>query len=505
MLKFVLRRAGSSALVLGAGSALVFVLTISSGDPLADLRESTASNRGQLIAQRVALMGLDQPWYVRYGRWLRGVAGCLRLRCDLGTTRTGVDTASLVGQAAATTLRLVVAAVLLAIVLGVALGVLTAVRQYSGIDYAATVVAFLFFSLPVFWAAVLLKELGAIRFNDWIADPQVSPTAVVVTGAVLGVVVQGAVGGDPRRRVLTGAGTFGGVAAALTVLGAVDWFRRPALGGGVVAVAAVGAAVLVSALTAGLRDRRVLGATVTTALVGAAAAAALRGVLAEPTWGLLAGLFVAGLLTAAGIARAWGGAGWRRAVPAAVVTAAITSGLVVVDQALAHWAGFLRLKPRPIATIGAQTPGLAGGFWESALDRGAQLALPTVLLTLVSVATYSRYTRSAMLEVLDQDYVRAARAKGLSERAVVVRHALRNALVPVTTIVALDFAGLIGGAVIVEAVFGWKGMGELFRAGLRDVDPSPVMAFFLVTGVAAVVMNMLADLAYAWLDPRIRT
>ncbi len=123
---------------------------------------------------------------------------------------------------------------------------------------------------------------------------------------------------------------------------------------------------------------------------------------------------------------------------------------------------------------------------------------------MISLASYSRYTRTSMLEVGQQDYIRTARSKGLSERTVIFRHAFRNALIPIATIAAFDFAGLIGGAVITESVFGWKGMGEMFRTGLTAVDPAPVMAFFLVTGTAAVLFNMLADIFYALLDPRIR-
>ena len=159
---------------------------------------------------------------------------------------------------------------------------------------------------------------------------------------------------------------------------------------------------------------------------------------------------------------------------------------------------------RPISTIGAETPNYDGTFWQDFLDKGTQLLLPTILLTLISVASYSRYTRSSMLEVLEQDYVRTARSKGLSERTVITKHAFRNALIPITTIVAFDFAGLIGGAIITEQVFGWKGMGELFQTGLMQVDPNPVMAFFLVTGGAAVLMNLVADIMYGVLDPRIR-
>ena len=137
------------------------------------------------------------------------------------------------------------------------------------------------------------------------------------------------------------------------------------------------------------------------------------------------------------------------------------------------------------------------------IDTLTHLVLPTVALTLISIASYTRYTRASMLDVLNQDYIRTARSKGISERKVITRHALRNSLIPLATIVAFDFAGLIGGAVITETVFGWQGMGNLFRTGLAAVDPPPVMAFYLVTGTAAVIMNMAADIAYAILDPRI--
>lgn len=504
MLTFIARRVGTSFLVLLGASLLMFVLTVSSGDPLADLRESNAPNREQLIDRRVAYMGLDQPWYVRYGHWLWGVGGCLRLRCDLGTTRSGVDTLSLLGQAAASTLRLVTISVLVAIVVGVGMGMLTAIRQYSGFDYAVTFGAFLFFSLPVFWAAVLLKEFGAIRFNDWIADPSVGLPMTVGAALVLGLLAQAVIGGPRRRRWVTAGATAAFVVAALSYFGAVDWFRRPALGVGVVALGALGVAVVLTALVSGLGNRRVLISGLVTAAVGVAASVGLREWLADPTWPLLLGMLAGALVVAVGIGRVCGGDSRRPAVGVSVLTAAATGVLVVADQALSHWAGFLRLKPRPISTIGAQTPNFAGGFWESFLDKGAQLLLPTVLLTVVSVAAYSRYTRSSMLEVLSQDYVRTARAKGVPERSVITKHAFRNALIPLTTIVAYDFAGLIGGAVITESVFGWKGMGELFRTGLQQVDPAPVMAFFLVTGVAAVLMNMLADVAYSYLDPRIR-
>jgi peptide/nickel transport system permease protein len=181
--------------------------------------------------------------------------------------------------------------------------------------------------------------------------------------------------------------------------------------------------------------------------------------------------------------------------------------LITVDRMMYVWddfAGSERVKGRPIATIGAMTPGLEGTMWVHMVDTFTHLLLPTIALILISFAGYTRYSRASLLEVMNQDYIRTARAKGLSERTVVVRHGFRNALIPIATIVAFDIGGIIGGAVITERVFGWKGMGALFQYGLDNVDPNPVMAFFLVTGSLAILFNLLADIVYAGLDPRIR-
>lgn len=504
MTKFILRRLGQSLLVLLGGSLLLYVLVINSGDPLSDLRESNAKNRDYLIQQRTAYMGLDQPWYSRYWDWLRGAAQCVRLACDLGTTRTGTDVTSLLTNAIGSTLRLVILATVLAIIIGVLVGIMTAIRQYSGFDYGVTFLAFLFFSLPVFWVAVLLKEYGAIRFNDWIVEPTFSVPQILLVALVLGFLLQAVLGGTWKRRLSTAGVTFVFVAAAMFYFSAVEWFRRPALGIGVVALVAIGFTVGLTMLIVGLSNRRVLYAGLTTVAVGIVSYFVTMPILEEPTW---TAIFVLGLVAAAvGVAVGWlwGGESRRLAISVSLSTAIFMGMLTIADYAVSHWSSMLKLKPRPISTIGSATPNFAGGFWESFLDKGTQLILPTIVLTLISVASYTRYTRSSMLEVLNQDYVRTARSKGLSERVVIVKHAFRNALIPITTIVAFDFAGLIGGAVITEQVFGWKGMGALFQTGLREVDPAPVMAFFLVTGTAAIIMNLLADLAYAALDPRIR-
>jgi peptide/nickel transport system permease protein len=159
---------------------------------------------------------------------------------------------------------------------------------------------------------------------------------------------------------------------------------------------------------------------------------------------------------------------------------------------------------RIMATFGAETPNFAGDYWQNLLDQITHLVLPTLAIMLISFATYSRYSRATMLETMNQDYVRTARSKGLTERTVVMRHAFRNALIPLTTLAAFDFGNILGGAVITETVFARRGMGTMFVTGLGQTDPNPVMGFFIVTAVSIVVFNMLADIAYAYLDPRIR-
>jgi peptide/nickel transport system permease protein len=138
------------------------------------------------------------------------------------------------------------------------------------------------------------------------------------------------------------------------------------------------------------------------------------------------------------------------------------------------------------------------------LDRAQHLALPVIVLMIASIASYSRYMRAAMLEVVNSDYVRTARAKGLPERSVTMRHAFRNALIPLVTIVALNFGALLGGAVVTETVFALDGMGFYFVNQLNLGDPYPVMAWLMVTATLVVVFNLIADIAYGYLDPRVR-
>lgn len=504
MLRFILRRLGASIGILFAASLLLYVLVINAGDPLAELRESNAENRESLMQRRIEFMNLDMPWYQRYWTWLAGVGKCFALQCDLGTSRQGVEVTSLLALAASSTLRLVLLATVLAAILGIAIGVLTAVRQYSGLDYGVTFATFLFFSLPVFWAAVLLKEYLAIGYNDWMRDPAFSPVEIAAIALLVGFLMQVFLGGPIKRRIITFAAATAFVAIAIPYLTWLNFFRYPQLGFGGVLLLGLGVALSGTAMTVGLRNTKVLYPALATVALGAVVYFVAFGLLENPNWFILAGGAILAVALPALLGRYLGGHLRGPAMGVSIATGLAMAGLTTLDHIFRAWPGFLLLKPRPIATIGSQTPNFAGTFWEDFLDKGTQLLLPTILLAIISLASYSRYTRSSMLEVGQQDYIRTARSKGLSERTVIFRHAFRNAMIPIATIAAFDFAGLIGGAVITESVFGWKGMGELFRTGLTQVDPAPVMAFFLVTGTAAVVFNMLADIFYAILDPRIR-
>lgn len=502
MLKFIAKRLGISALVMLAASVMMFVLTINSGDPLADLRQNTGANAQNLIDTRIAIMHLNDPWYERYYSWLHNV-----FQGNFGLNRSGQSVNDLLGSAVGTSLSLVFASTLLAITAGIFFGVMTAVRQYSGFDYSLTLVAFTLYSLPSFVFAVLLKEYVAIRFNDWLAEPVVSFGVSIIVAAVIALIVAALFGGNMRRKAVTFGVMLAVGVGAFQYFSYTKWFAQPKLGWGFVLLVGLGAALLFASLFTGLSNRRALYCVGGNVLASVAVYFAMKEKLWEPTWGLMFGLLLVTIVLAVLIGFFLGGYARRSVIWASIWAAVAVFFAVVANYMAGYWAQYVELVGgRPIATIGSETPNFpaADHFWANFLDVFTHLLLPTLSLTLMSFAGYTRYTRSAMLEVLGQDYIRTARSKGLAEHTVITRHAFRNAMIPITTIVAADFAGLIGGAVITETVFGWKGMGQLFRTALSQVDPAPVMAFFVVTGGAAIIMNMVADILYAYIDPRIR-
>jgi peptide/nickel transport system permease protein len=157
-----------------------------------------------------------------------------------------------------------------------------------------------------------------------------------------------------------------------------------------------------------------------------------------------------------------------------------------------------------VFTVGSETPNLTGSLGHRLADYAGHLVLPTLALALISFAAWSRYQRATMLDVLGSDYIRLARAKGLSRSRVMTRHALRNALIPLVTVVAIDTGAVFGGAVITERVFSWQGMGALLVQGVETSDVNVLLAWLMVTSVIVVLFNLIADVLYAVLDPRIR-
>jgi len=360
---------------------------------------------------------------------------------------------------------------------------------------------------------VLAKVFLAIDFNNFLADPYVPPLTIALVALVAGLVVSAAVGGTTLARLRN----FGVVVAVLVVglvyTNLTDWFTEPSIGILIFAVSSVGWAYLVTLLSTGLRNRK--------ALYSALSVAALGVVLYFPMlyvwyyaneagilgWPLVIALFLLGLVISLGIGFAWGGPDRTRSARTAALTAIPVSMMLFVDRMMQSWDNYndnQAIKGRPIATLGSSTPNLQGDFWIQTIDTFTHLLLPTATLILISFASYTRYSRASMLEVMNQDYIRTARSKGLTERTVVMRHAFRNALLPLASIVPIDIITLLGGAVITETVFGWFGMGRLFVESLGNNQQDPVMAYIVIVGILAVIANFVADLVYAVLDPRIR-
>jgi peptide/nickel transport system permease protein len=164
---------------------------------------------------------------------------------------------------------------------------------------------------------------------------------------------------------------------------------------------------------------------------------------------------------------------------------------------------FLATGTRVFYTAGLSSidPGTGIAFL---LDRLQHLALPIIALSYVSVALYSRYMRSSMLEVINADYVRTARAKGLRESTVTRKHALRNAMIPIVTLAALNFGSVLSGVIVTETVFALDGMGLFFIRALSGREVYSMMAFLMLTSIFIVIGNLVADILYGYLDPRIR-
>ena len=509
MVAFILRRLGVLGVILFGSSFILYNLAAISGDPLSELKLSNDPNRDFLIASLTRELQLDVPPPARYFLWLKGIFGVFVGKPDFGMSRDGSTVAHSLALAIPVTIRLVLAATILAIIMGIAIGIVTALRQYSRFDYAMTFVSFLMFSLPIFWVAVLLKEYLAISFNDFLREPNVPIIWIIGIALFSGVFWASVIGGSRRTFWITFASAAGIAAALISFFSLSGWFLNPSLGPIVILGLSIGIAYGVTQLSVGLINKAALKASLTMAGLSIVYYYPANWVFDNHPSNLSVFLLACVTITiAVFVARAYSKIDRGPIVRTAVITAFLSAGLLIIDKYMQTWKPYMEtdaINYRPVPTIGQRSDLLdSTDFWITNLDTVTHLFLPTVALTLISFAGYIRYSRGTLLEVLNQDYIRTARAKGLTERTVIMRHAFRNTMIPLTTIMVVDFAGVIGGALITESVFGWSGMGTLFRQGLLGYDLNLLMGVFFITASLSVLANLIADLLYSALDPRIR-
>jgi peptide/nickel transport system permease protein len=199
-------------------------------------------------------------------------------------------------------------------------------------------------------------------------------------------------------------------------------------------------------------------------------------------------------------------AAWRRG---GRFDTASLGGAIVLDALPTFWLGMILIavfavELRWLPSFGATTPGVAGGAWAQARDVARHLVLPAAALTGATLSGTYLVMRYAMLDVLGQEYVRTARAKGVPERRLLLGHAVRNALLPVSTVLFLNLGFLVGGATVVETVFAYPGVGTLLYEAVLSRDYPVLQGAFFVLTVSVVLANLLADAAYPLLDPRVR-
>ena len=333
MTRYIIRRLLQAIPLLLLITFILFVLLRSMGDPLAAYTGRHRMRPEDRARLRVVL-GLDKPIYVQYGVWLKDMA--------TGNWGFSVDThepvTEMIGQRLPNTLLLMLVTEVVILVFSLVLGIYSALRQYSLMDQTLTAFSFIGYSMPIFWLALMLIYIFAVRFKAW-GLPYL-PTGGVYT------------------------------------LSLVEVGRKPS---------------------------SFLGVTYAT-----------------------------------------------------------------IPDLLKH------------------------------------MIMPVIAMSTISIAGYSRYVRSTMLAVINEDYIRTARAKGLPERLILLRHALKNASLPLVTLIGLDMPFLLGGAIVTETIFSWPGMGRLFWNQVSKGDYPVVMAILLIISVAVIVFQLLTDIAYTALDPRIR-
>jgi peptide/nickel transport system permease protein len=496
-------------MILFGSSFLVYNLAAYASDPLAELRLSNDDSAQQQIAALTRQLNLDVPPPVRYFLWLRGLLGVFVGNLDLGTTRDGLSVQSELAFAIPVTIRLVLVATITALLLGLALGIISALRQYSRFDYGMTFLAFLLYSLPIFWVAVLLKEFMAIQFNNFLSEPNIPFSWMVFFSIFTGVFWSSLLGGERRRFWTVFAGAFATNFVILWAIDLTDWYLDPGLGIFLIAFLSVGIAYGITALSSGLSDIKAKKAALVMAGLAIAWYYPAQWIFNNYGSYLTVFVMIAVLIgTGVLVARAFSKIDRGPIARTAILTGVLCGFLILIDRIMQSWKEYSAtdaVNYRPVPTFGQRKDQLVTeDFWLNNLDIIMHLILPTLALILISLAGWIRYSRGALLEVLNQDYIRTARAKGLNERVVITRHAFRNMMLPLSSLFVGEFVGLVGGAVITERVFGWQGMGTLGIKAINTYDLNLLMGVNLLLSFLVVTGNLLADLLYSALDPRIR-
>ena len=405
MTAFILRRLGVLGVILFGSSFLLYNLAALSADPLEELRLSTDPSRDAQIAALTRELQLDVPVPLRYFLWLRGVFGVFVGNPNFGTGRDGLAVLDSLAIAIPVTLRLVAAATILAAVLGIMIGIVTALRQYSRFDYGMTFLAFLLYSLPIFWVAVLLKEFMAIQFNNFLSEPNIPIRWMVIFSIFTGIFWSSLFGGERKRFWSVFGGAFATSFVILWAIDLTDWYLTPGLGPILIGFLAVGIAFGVTAISTGLSNAAAKKAALTMAGLAVVwyypAQWIFNNVASYFTIFILISLIV---LSGLGLSRLYSKIDRGPIARTAIITGILSGFLILVDRIMQSWDDYRAtdaVNGRPVPTYGQRKDQLVTeDFWLNNLDIIMHLILPTLALILISLAGWIRFTRGALLEVL---------------------------------------------------------------------------------------------------------
>ena len=356
MIAYISRRLGVLVVILFGSSFILYNLAALSGDPLEELRLSREPNAEQQIVALTRELNLDLPPPLRYFLWLRGILGTFIGNPDFGLTRTSQPVLNEILVALPITIRLVTAATIIAILLGITIGIVTALRQYSRFDYAMTFIAFLLYSLPIFWVAVLLKEYLAIQFNTFLGEPRISMQWLIGLSVASGVFWSAILSGT-RQRVLM---IFGGVAVAnfalLSFLSITGWFANPSLGPIAIGIFSVGVAYGVTQLSTGISNKAALHSSLTMAAIAVALYYPVQWLFEQDGKIIIYPLMVITLFVVSGLVPLrFTKIDRGSIIRTSMISAFIMGLLIVVDQLMQTWKPYMESDAvyfRPIPTIG---------------------------------------------------------------------------------------------------------------------------------------------------------